>query len=450
MKTVLMCGPFNTRSGYGDHARSIFYALHDLGKYDIKLWDVRWGDTPRNFLKESNSRHKLLLDRLLREPTMDSQPDIYVDVRIPNEFETFGKVNIGVTAGIETTVVSSKWIEGCNKMDLIIVPSEHSKLSFINSIYDKVESLPDGTQRNAGRYSVEKPIEVIFEGAEEDIYKPLKVNELDNHILNLVNDVAHEKFAFLFVGQWCKGGYGEDRKDVAKLIKIFYESFANTKSQPALILKTSGAGFSLLDKIDCLNKIQSIKAQFPSDWSLPNVYLLHGDLTDEEMNSLYNHPKIKCLVSFTHGEGFGRPLLEATMVGLPVICSNWSGPVDFLDENYNVLVEGSLNTVPESVVWEDIIVKDSKWFTVDEHAAHDSLSRAYDNHYNFKEKAKSLMRKNREKFTMSKMTELIDSTIEKYTKSLPTQSVLNLPKLKKVSSKSDENKLKLPKLKKVS
>ena len=86
---------------------------------------MNWGETPRNAL--DNELDKNIIDCLLPEPKMDKQPDVYVDIRIPNEFQTWGKVNIGVTAGIETTAVSNNWVENCNKMDLTIVPSEHSK-----------------------------------------------------------------------------------------------------------------------------------------------------------------------------------------------------------------------------------------------------------------------------------------------------------------------------------
>ena len=433
MKVILMCGPFNTRSGYGDHARSIFYALHDSGKYDIKLWDVRWGDTPRNYLKQDNPRHKLLLDRFLKEPAMDNQPDVYIDVRIPNEFETFGKVNIGVTAGIETDAVSSKWIDGINKMNMTIVPSVHSKNSFINSHYDKVRDMPDGKKEKIGELRVEKPIEVIFEGADLDIYKPLKVDEIDKDFLTFVNKRTPEKFAFLFVGQWIKGGFGEDRKDIGRMLKVFFETFANTKNPPALILKTSGAGFSLLDKVDCENKIQDIKNMMPSDWGLPNVYLLHGDLTDDEMNMLYNHPKIKCLISFTHGEGFGRPLLEASVVGLPVICSNWSGPVDFLDESLSLLVGGKMVEIPKGAVWKDIVISESHWFEIDENDAYKALNYCYKNFNTVKERAKTLMRRNREKFSMQAMTELIVEQVEQYVTTIPSEVKLKLPKLKKIN-----------------
>lgn len=450
MKTILMCGPFNTQSGYGHHARSIFWALHNPEKYDIKIIDVRWGDTPRNFLREDNPEHKLLLDAILSNQTLDQQPDIYIDIRISNEFQAYGKVNLGITAGIETNAVSAKWIEGCNKMDLVIVPSEHSKSGFVSAVYDKYRNLPDGKQQRVGELKLEKPVEVVFEGCDDSIYRPLKFDELDSKLKKTINDLISEDFAFLFVGQWTKGGYGEDRKDIGKLIKVFYETFANQKKQPALLLKTSGASLSITDQVDILKKIKNVKQQFPYGWNLPNVYLLHGDLTDEEMNTLYNHPKIKTMVSFTHGEGFGRPLLEAAMVGLPIIASEWSGQVDFLDEENMMYVKGDLQQVPKSAVWKDIIIPESKWFVINEHEAYKALVYAYENAYDIKAKARTMMKQVRGKYTQQKMRELLNEVVDKYTKHIVSAVSLKLPKLKKISdNKPDIPTIQLPKLKKI-
>ena len=432
-KLVLMCAPFTSRSGYGDHARSIFYALHQSEKYEIKLLDVRWGDTPRNFLQKDNSTHKLVLDAILDSQQLNTQPDIYIDIRIPNEFETYGKYNIGITAGIETNAISTKWVEGCNKMDLVIVPSNHSREGIVNVVYDKMQNLPDGKQQKVGELRVDKTVEVIFEGTDETIFKSLKVNEINKSILNKINTIVKEDFAFLFVGQWVKGGYGEDRKDIGKLIKVFIETFANLKKQPALILKTSGATFSIIDREEILRKIKEVQRKFPQDWSLPNIYLLHGDLTDEEMNDLYNHPKIKCMVSFTHGEGFGRPFLEASMVGLPIIAPAWSGHIDFLDAKHTLLLEGKLEQVPQSAVWKDIIIPESKWFVIDEQHAYLTLKFAFKNRNEIKEKAKKMMRDNRKKYTLNKMSEYLNEVVDKYTEQLSTPTQLKLPKLKKVS-----------------
>jgi len=438
-KLMLICAPVSSRSGYGDHARDLVRSFIKHDKYEIKIFDVNWGETPRDAL--DNESDKNIIDCILPEPKMDKQPDIYVDIRIPNEFQTFGKFNIGITAGIETTAVSSKWVDCCNKMDLVIVPSEHSKDGFVRALYEKMQQLPDGKQQKVGELKLEKPIEVLFEGVDDDIFKPL-----ENSSLDLVDDIK-EDFAFLHVGLWGKGGYGEDRKDIAKLVKVFYESFANKKEKPALILKTNGAGFSIMDREDCLSKINNIKSKFPKDWNLPNIYLLHGSLSSEEMNKLYNHPKVKSFVSLTHGEGFGRPMLEASMVGLPVVTSGWSGQVDFLSETDSMLLGGELVQVPKSQHWENIIIPESEWFNVNETQAYKALNYCFQNYDEVKEKALNLMKVNRDKFTLDKMTEKLDEIITPYIDKIPSQVGIKLPKLKKVKD-SNTPKIKLPKLKK--
>jgi glycosyltransferase involved in cell wall biosynthesis len=440
-KVMLICAPVSSRSGYGDHARDLVRSFLNLDKFDIKIMDVNWGQTPKNALNVELDKN--IIDCILPEPKMDKQPDVYVDIRIPNEFQTYGKFNIGITAGIETTAVSSVWVEGCNKMDLVIVPSKHSKDGFVSALYEKMQNMPDGKQQKIGELRLTKPIEVLFEGVDLDVYKPL-----DKSSLNLVDDIK-EDFCFLHVGLWGKGGYGEDRKDISKLVKVFYESFANKKEQPALILKTNGAGFSILDRETCLNKINKIKSKFPKDWNLPNVYLLHGSLSTEEMNKLYNHPKVKSFVSLTHGEGYGRPLLEATMVGLPVIASSWSGHMDFLSQTDSMLIGGELVQVPKSQHWENIIIPESQWFNVNETQAYKAMNYCFENYDEVKKKALNLMKINRDKFTLDKMTDELDKIITPMIDKVPQQVGLQLPKLKKVGS-SKPPKIKLPKLKKTS
>ena len=444
---MLICAPVTSRSGYGDHARDLVRAFVDHRDYVIKIIDVPWGDCPRNALDVNKPEDKAINDRILADYNLPQQPDVYVDIRIPNEFQQFGKFNIGITAGIETSAVSQQWIEGCNKMDLIIVPSEHSKGGFVNTIYDKLQNLPDGKQKKIGEVKLEKSIEVLFEGIDETIYRPINKKEMSEEFFDYINNTISERFAFLHVGQWGKGGFGEDRKNIGVMIKTFYEAFANKKKQPALILKTSGATFSILDKEEIIHKINSVKSRFPSDWKLPNVYLLHGDLSKEEMNYLYNHPKVKAFVSFTHGEGFGRPLLEATMTGLPVIASNWSGHIDFLDSDKALLLGGGLNKVPKSAVWENIIIPESQWFTINELEAYKVLNYCFKEYEDVKRKAKVLMNQNNNKFKLSDMTKKLKEVIDKYTSNLPKAVGLNLPKLKKVDN--TKSKLELPKLKRI-
>ena len=203
-----------------------------------------------------------------------------------------------------------------------------------------------------------------------------------------------------------------------------------------------------MDREECLQKINQIKSMFPKDWNLPNIYLLHGSLSSEEMNKLYNHPKIKSFVSLTHGEGFGRPMLEASMVGLPVITSGWSGQLDFLSQTDSMLLGGELVNVPQSQHWENIIIPESQWFNVNETHAYKAMNYSFKNHNEIKEKALNLMKTNREKFTLDKMTEKLGEIITPIVDKVPTQVGLKLPKLKKIGN-TEPPKIKLPKLKKV-
>ena len=430
-KTMLIVGPLSSRSGYGDHARDIFHSFYNLDKYEIKVFDVRWGSCPRNALNENNPKDKLILDRLSKEHKLNNQPDICVDVRIPNEFTPIGKYNIGITAGIETNAVSQAFLEGCNRMDLILVPSEHAKMGFTNSKYDKLQQMPDGKQQKVGELKLEKPIEVLFEGEDLDIWKPLLKS--DNNLMKDTLSKIDSDFIFLHVGLWGSGGYGEDRKDIGKLVKVFLETFAGCEQNcPALLLKTNGATYSIGDKENTLKRIRDIKNKFPSNIPLPEIYLLHGSLDEEEMNALYNHPKVKSFVSFTHGEGFGRPMLEATLTGLPVIASNWSGQVDFLDKKHSVLIDGSFEQVPKSQVWKNIVIPESQWFVIDERKASESLKFVYENYLSVSNQAKELMKINREKFSHDSMTKLLGYIIDNHYKDAPKQVEFKLPKLEAV------------------
>ena len=450
-KLIFMCGPFTSRSGYGNHARDIYRCLYKLDKYEVKILDVRWGDCPRNALDAptdfNNSLKSCFVENTPQGLQLDRQPDIYIDVRIPNEFQTIGKINIGFTAGVETSAVSAAWLEGCNKMDMVITVSEHSKQGFVGARYDKMQKMADGKQQKVGELKLEKPIEVLFEGLDVKEFYPMKSSELKTPISKTLDSIE-ESFCYLMVGQWCNGNFGEDRKDIPRAIKTFYETFANKTSPPALVVKTSGATFSIMDRENCLTKLRQVKSMFPKDIKLPNVYFIHGALTKEEMNEMYNHHKIKSFYLTTHGEGFGRPLLEASFTGLPVITSNWSGHLDFLDTNHSLLVSGELQKVPASVVWKDIIVPDSQWFVSDERSVSSALNLTYNNYNEIKKKALKLMDINREKFNMDKMAEKFDSILEKISANIPTQVSINLPKLKKVNKK-ETPKIKLPKLKKV-
>ena len=436
----LVTAPVATRSGYGAHSRDICRALIKLDKYDVKILSVRWGTCPMNALHKDDPNDMMIIERLLDGPKLPNQPELHIHIVIPNEFQQFGKYNIGVTAGLEMTACPHEWIEGMNRMNMNIVPS-----NFVKEIMSRCtfEIRDDNSQEVKGTLKSENPIEVLFEGTDTNIYK--KTKEFSVDFVNEMKSVE-DTFNFLYVGHWLQGEVGKDRKDVGMLVKVFLETFKNMKRKPGLIMKTGGAGFSVLDREDILNKINSIKESVKGN--LPNIYFLHGDFTDEEMNELYNHPKVKVHISLTHGEGFGRPILEATISGKPVIAPNWSGHLDFLPKNLAILLGGSLQDVEPGSIPDNMRIEGSQWFTVNYQETSVVMKELYKNYRKYSLNAKKLAIGNRAKFSLDSMTKKLGKILDKYVPEFPKEVKLDLPKLKKVGS-TEQPKIKLPKLKKV-
>jgi glycosyltransferase involved in cell wall biosynthesis len=416
--TILFRGPVKTRSGYGSHSRDLLEALYQMNLFDIKIDSCMWGNTPMTALEPNNVFHKWIEGNIVSK--FDGLPDIYIQVTVPNEFKRFGKFNIGITAGIETTVAPKDWVDGCNQMDLIIATSNFSKDVLLSTSYNEVNK---NTNEIIKQHRIEKPTEVLFEGVDTNIY-----NDIVNPNFKL--DIK-ENFAYLFVGHWLKGNIGQDRKDIGMLIKCFVESFKDGRDMPALVLKTSSSNFSVKEREVFIKKIKDIVSDIKNP---PSIYLLFGDLTNKEMNDLYNHPKIKSMISITKGEGFGRPLLEFTMSGKPVIASNWSGHKDFLPTDKAIMIGGKLTDVDESSI-DQFIIKGSKWFTANYNEVAEVMNVVKNDYSNFLLKSLKLKEENKQNFSLEKMKERFEEILKPYSiafQPAPQQTKLILPKLNKV------------------
>jgi hypothetical protein len=439
---LLFHAPIGTRSGYGDHARDLCRILIEEDKYDIKIADLRWGGTPRNALTVENAEHNIFLERLLKGEQLNRVPDLHIQLTVPSEFQFLGRYNIGVTAGIETTIASAEWIKGLNMMNLNIVPSVHAKNIFQSSTF--VRKNPQGQIEE--EIKLRKPIEVLFEGVRTEIFK--KTNVLPESIVNEMKNVK-DSFNFLFIGHWLKGDMGQDRKDVGMLVKVFLETFKNVKNPPGLILKTSGATFSKLDRRETLAKLNAIKRSVVGGLYQPNVYLIHGQLTDEEMNALYNHPKVKAHITFTKGEGFGRPLLEASLSAKPIIASGWSGQLDFLPKELAILLPGQLTEVHQSAAWDNIILKEAKWFTPNYNYAAQVIRDVFEHYKKYQTNAVKLAAINESKFSFEKMRKGFLEILDNYVPKFATQFSVNLPglpEIPKLNKMEEPKEITLPKL----
>lgn len=429
---VISC-PIDTHSGYGARSRDFVKALYEIKKdeWEFQILSQRWGSTPWGYI-ESEPDWKWLNPLVNKTGQLHKQPDVWIQITVPNEFQPIGKYNIGVTAGIETTLCDGSWVEGVNRMNLTLVSSNHAKQVFEQSQFER----RDQQGRTVGHVKLEKPVHVLFEGVDLSKYFCIEDQETqsDSELVKALNQIP-ESFCYLFVGHWLQGDLGEDRKNVSLMLKTFLETYQNKKERPALILKTSGAGSSIMDREDLLAKIDAIRNSVGEN--LPNVYLLHGELSDSDMNALYNHKKVKAMYNLTKGEGFGRPILEFAMAKKPIIVSAWSGHMDFLIQDLTCLVGGELKKVHPSSVVPNMILSDSMWYSPNIQQAKYYLKDVYENYKKYKELAKQQSHRCKTNFNLDKMKELLSKYLEV---SIPKQVQLQLPKLKKIE---------LPKLNKV-
>jgi glycosyltransferase involved in cell wall biosynthesis len=432
--TCIVSCPIDTFSGYGhrsrDFVRSLIEAKGD--DWNIQILPQKWGNTPWGFLDKNDP----LRSRFMAGGNVP-KPEIWIQISIPNEFQPMGKFNIGVTAGIESTVPPPDFIKGMNRMDLNLVSSK-----FTQDTFKQVQFTENNQQgQPVAQVKLEKPIEVLFEGLDTGVYfkEPGKSGLLDN---------IDESFCFLFTGHWLPGNFGEDRKNVATMIKTFLETFKGRGAKPALLLKTNRVDYSLLDKEEVLKDIRKIRNKFDYKEDLPNVYILHGEFTNEELNKINNDPKIKAFVSFTKGEGFGRPLLEQAITGKPVITTNWSGHIDFIRPEYNVLIGGELKPIHPSAA-NNWLIKEANWFNINTEIASKAMKDVYKHYKKYIEQSRKQTKFLKENFSYQNMTEVLTNHLNQI--NVTVNVPLQLPKLKKVNTPQLPNlpKLKLPKLEKI-
>jgi glycosyltransferase involved in cell wall biosynthesis len=342
MKKVLLRGPVLTRSGYGEQARFALRALRSREDvFDIYINPIQWGGTSwLSDITEERTWIDQIIEKTIHYTQHSGKFDYSVQVTIPNEFEKLADVNVGYTAGIETTRVSHEWIHEANQMDRVIVVSTHSRDVFEDTTYD-AHYEQTGEQFTLRTTS---PIAAVnYPVKEYEDMKPLAL------------DLTTEK-NFVCVAQM------GPRKNLDNTVAWFVEEFFNDEDV-GLIVKTNYAKNSLVDKEVCHGRLLNILSTYPDRKC--KVYLLHGDMTDKEMHEIYLHPKVVAAVSFTHGEGFGLPLFEAAYMGIPVVATGWSGQLDFLCDKsrkeyfYNVSFD--IQPIPDNVVWDGVLIKDSMW-----------------------------------------------------------------------------------------
>jgi len=394
-KKILVRGPVLSRSGYGEQTR---FAVRSLRAYeeffDIYIIPTNWGKT--GWVWEE-SEERTWIDERIRETAFFTQKggqfDVSLQVTIPNEWEKLAPINIGYTAGIETTKVAPQWIEKAYLMDKIIVVSNHAKDVYEATSYE-------ATDRNTGQvikdFRCQTPIEVVN-------YPVRQLGEEDGLDIDFETD-----FNFLVSSQW------GPRKNIDNTIRWFVEEFHD--QEVGLVAKLNWHNDSVNDRMGTEKRLKALLAQYKDRKC--KVYLLHGSFTDQEMAHLYAHPKIKAYVSLTHGEGYGLPLFEAAYHGLPIVAPDWSGHLDFLympvkdkktkKEKMKAMfskVDYQLGPIPPEAVWDGVLQADSQWAYADQGSYKMKLREVKNNYAVRKKEAEKLRDWILENFEASKMYE---------------------------------------------
>jgi len=358
-KKILFKAPLLTRSGYGEQSRFALRALRsrpDL--FEIFVQPLQWGQT--SWISEQDQETSWInhtIEKTIAFIQHGGVFDASIQVTIPNEWEKIAPVNIGFTAGMETTQVAPEWIQKGNEMDKILVVSNHSRDIYRASVYIATHN-ETGQQQEL---RLQTPVATTnYPVKDHGTPAELEVN-------------LHHDFNFLTMAQF------GPRKNLPNTVKWFVEEFHD--EEVGLVVKTNIAKNCLMDREKLFHDMKNmLKGFFPERKC--KVYLLHGDMTDKEIHSLFEKPEIKAYLTLTHGEGFGLPIFEAAYTGIPVVAPGWSGQLDFLinktsgkSEFYNV--EYDIQPIPEDAVWDGVIIKESMWAYPREHSAKQQMRRCY-------------------------------------------------------------------------
>lgn len=386
-KSVVIKGPLMTQSGYGVHCRQVFRWLMSREDFDVKCIVTPWGQCSWN-LDYNDKTISEIMSRTVNEN--NTQFDISFQIQLPNEWNPFlAKQNIGITAAVETNTCNPEWVECCERMDKVIVPSSFTKEVLVNTGVneDKIDVVHETY-----------PIEFENDNFERDV-------NIDNILDNL-----ETKRNFLIVGQITGNNVFSDRKNLFNTIKAFVEAYKDDK-EVGLVFKTNVGRNTKIDRKKTISIVKSLLKEINKD-SFPKIHVLHGSLTENQLRTLYTHDKISYLLTATRGEGFGLPILESAALGLPVVATNWSGHLDFMKLGNFTRLPYKLEEIHESRVDNKIFMKGTKWAEVSYGQLRLALKKLFNNYGKDKKDAKELSSKIKENFNFNKIKEDYNKTIE--------------------------------------
>lgn len=382
MKKVMFRGPVLTQSGYGVHSRQIARWLLSRQDLNVCFQPMGWGQTP--WIVNRTAYDGLINTIYERSVDITTKGyDVAITLGLPNEFDTsLGRINVGMTAGVETDRCNPQWSEACSRMSCIVCPSSHSLKSL---------NVPQHV-----------PAFVIPEAVSDAC---LVKHEIDLNVSSTFN--------FLVFGQITGDNPFNDRKNTFFTLKWLIEEFKNDKDV-GIILKTNAGRNTVIDRNSVVDVVKKLVNEIGRGVDGPRIHLLHGEMSDEDVVGLYRNDRVKALVSATRGEGFGLPLLEASACGLPVIATGWSGHMDFMKKGKFVELYYNLTDVHSSRIDNNIFVQGAKWAEVVESDFKKKIRKFYTSSSTPKEWAANLSEVIKRDHSFESIRALYDKTLKEF------------------------------------
>ena len=377
---VIVRGPLLSKSGYGEHTRQVFKWAISRG-HEVKCQVLNWGITP--WFLDRNDLDGLIGQIMDRSTPFEEIADLSLQVQLPNEWDAqIAKINVGITAGIETDKCNPEWKTACNKMTHVIVPSKFASHSLTNG------------------GGITTPISVVPEAYNLEI-------DRENTALDLPE--INTNFNFLLFGQITAFDLDSDRKNIFHTVKWFCEEFADDKNV-GLIIKSNLGTNCIFHRKQLVSIFQKLLSEVRKG-EFPKIYLLNGDMSASEVAGLMNSRKVKSMVSFTRGEGYGLPLIDAAAAGLPIVATNWSGHLEFLSKGHFSKVEYDLVPVSDKKIDGSLFIQGARWAQVREADAKKRMRKTVESYSKPKEWADDLSKVIREKYSIEAICVLYDQVI---------------------------------------
>lgn len=295
---IVVLGPIYGGSGYAEENLDLVLTL---ARRQVPLQIIPYGRVAdREGLLEPALRCQL---ESLQACRLDLARSVFYQALPASGFQVDlrGRRNIGRTT-FETARIPSSWVERCNQMDEIWVPSRFNERTFRQSGVesDRLRVLPEGVDTELFRPGVE----------------PLALD-------------GRRRFTFLSIFDW------QDRKAPEILLEAYASEF-RPDEDVALMLKVTTHNQPGLDvEALVLDFLESALGR--SLEQLPPILLLSGMVPRPLLPRLY--AAADAFVLPTRGEGWGRPLAEALACELPVIATRWGGQLDFLHDGNSFLID---------------------------------------------------------------------------------------------------------------